>query len=527
MKLKMKKKLINEYEAAIKFDLSPTLLRWMAANSIFDKTRITYEERDEVYYYSQDELEHLNKKMEGRWPKTAIGKRPNIPEGIKREIRHEARNSCPACNKSYGEIAHIDPVSATHCNHPKNLIFLCPDHHTEYDNAKIPTNIDRDEILILKAGLKIFQRQIWKAQGKLINSYLAGLNSAKSLLGIHESIRNTIPELEFKEALDNIVASTQAHSTKVINKNKFSNQDFIATEIDSYISNNQENICPLCDGQGKTDFYDPCPVCLGDGELDPTARDNVDLSDYQLVSCRLCSGAGHSNGVDCPACGSEGVVSQYYFDNHDWSMYDLVKCKLCSGSGKYLNDDCPPCGSEGLVSQYFYDHHDWSGYDLVECKLCEGTGKHDGDDCSPCDGEGKISQYFYDNHDWSIYDLVTCKLCDGDGRHAGDYCPACDGTGEVSQGFYDHHDWSRYDTVTCKLCRGSGQHYGEDCIPCNGEGHVSQSFSDYNDWSDYEMVECQLCKGEGRYHANDCSPCNGEGRVSKDFDRRHNWRKYR
>ncbi len=440
----MTKKLINEYEAALRFDLSPTLLRWITSNGVVDKIKISYEERNEVYYYDQNELARLNQKMEGKWPKTTKGKRPNIPEGIKREIKHEARSSCPVCNKSHGEIAHVDCVSATHCNHPKNLIFLCPDHHTEYDNARIPTNIDRDEVLILKEGLKIFQRQIWKIQGNTIKSCLAGLNSAKSLLSIHEIIRSVIPEAEFKEALEKIAESTEGISGTNIARDNFRNSDFINTEITSYIAKNQENICPLCSGQGATSFYDSCPVCLGDGEVIGGNKEPIDLSIYMLVDCRLCGGSGAHNNIDCPACGCKGQVSQHFFDYHDWSMYDLVPCKLCDGSGKYHGDDCPGCGCEGQISQHFYDTHDWSMYDLVPCKLCDGNGIYHGDDCPACECVGKVSQYFYDYHDWTQHELVSCQLCKGEGRYHANDCMPCNGEGRVSQHFNYHHDWGQY-----------------------------------------------------------------------------------
>ena len=482
----MKKSFINEYEAALKFDLSPSLLRWLTSNAILDKTKISYQERDEVYYYDQDELASLNKKMEGKWPKTAKGQRPNIPEGIKREIRSEARSSCPVCNKSHGEIAHIDCVSATHCNHPKNLIFLCPDHHTEYDNARIPANIDKEEVLILKKGLRIFQRQLWKVKGKLIESYLAGLNAAKSLLGIHNVVRKIIPDDEFQSILEKIASSTESYSDTEIDHANFNSSEFLNSEIDSYIEQNQEHICPLCEGHGATHFFDTCPGCLGAGDIHPEIKDHIDLSAYKLINCHLCSGSSMHNGADCPACGGEGQVSQGYYDNHDWSMYDLVTCKLCEGSGQHDGHDCPPCGGEGQVSQSFYDYHDWSGYDLVACSLCDGSGLHDGNNCPPCDGQG-----------------------------------------EVTQGFNEYHDWSMYDLVACKLCGGTGLYDGYDCPPCRGDGKVSESFFYDHDWSRYDAVECQLCKGEGRYHANECIPCRGEGRVSQKFNRNHDWRQYR
>lgn len=364
----MKDNLINEYEAALRFNMSPTLLRWLTLNSVIDKAKLKFEEHNEVYYYDQAELTNLNTKMEGRWPKTEKGQRPNIPAGIKREIKQEARFCCPVCNKSHGEVAHIDCVSATHCNHPKNLIYLCPDHHTEYDNALIPSNIDKDEIAIFKNSLRIFQRQIWKVRGGLIGTYLSGLNSAKSLLSIHEEVRKNIPEKEFKETLEEIAKLTEKHTKTKIDREKINSQKFVETEINSYIEKNQQNICPLCDGHGKTSFFDLCPICLGDGEIDERMKDEIDLSAYQLVDCHLCDGSGSYENIDCPGCGGVGQVSQHFYDNHDWSMYDLIDCKLCDGGGTHDGHDCPPCGGEGKVSQGFSEIHDWSSYDLVNCK---------------------------------------------------------------------------------------------------------------------------------------------------------------
>jgi len=482
----MKNYELNEYEAALVFDMSPTLLRWMTVNGVVDKTKLSFEERNEIYYYDKEELHRLNLKMAGKWPKNSKGKRPNIPEGIKREIKHEARNACPACNKSYGEIAHIDSVAATHCNHPKNLIFLCPDHHTEYDNARIPKSIDRDEVITLKNSLKIFQRQLWKIQGNTINTYLSGLNSAKSLLAVHNVIKLVVPESEYRDTLEKIAKSTEKASGKVINRSNFGSASFLDREVTKYIDQNKENLCPLCHGLGSTNFYDPCPVCLGDGEVKPGTRNQIDLSPFELVECRLCDGVGVYENMDCPACNSEGKVSQFFDDYHDWSMHDLVDCKLCNGLGVHESDDCPACHGEGEVTKHFADNHDWSMHDLVDCKLCNGDGLHDSDDCPACHGEGEVTKHFADNHDWSMHDLVDCKLCNGDGLHESDDCPACHGEGKLIKHVADNHDWSAYEHVTCQLCKGEGRYHAEKCEPCHGEGRVTREFNYEHDWHQYQ-----------------------------------------
>ncbi|HHF2959542.1 TPA: hypothetical protein ACPJ0D_004798 [Vibrio diabolicus] len=482
----MNKYELNEYDAALAFDMSPTLLRWLTLNGVVDKSKLSFESRNEIYYYDRNELQKLNQKMEGKWPKTPKGNRPHIPEGIKREIKREARSACPVCNKCYGEIAHIDCVATTQCNHPKNLIFLCPDHHTEYDNVLIPSNIDRKEVVTLKDGLVIFQRQLWKLQGGTIKSYLSCLNSAKSLLDVHDTIKDIIPESEFKDTLDKISKSVQSDTTSSVpDKKHLQDKSFIINEIKAYREQHQDNLCPLCNGYGHTAFYDLCPVCLGDGEVKPGTRNLIDLSPFELVECQLCDGDGVYHGNDCVACDGGGKVSQQFSDYHDWSMYDLVDCKLCKGTGAHEYEDCPACGGEGKVDQRFFDCHDWSMYDLVDCKLCKGTGAHEYEDCPACGGEGKVDQRFFDCHDWSMYDLVDCKLCKGTGAHEYEDCPACGGEGKVDQRFFDCHDWSMYDLVDCKLCKGTGAHEYEDCPACGGEGRVDRKFLDYHDWQQY------------------------------------------
>lgn len=474
---------ISEYDAALRFNFSPELLRWMTKNGVVDKTRLSFEIKNEIYYFDIDELNELNKKMEGQWPKTAKGQRPGIPTEIKNEIKREARFSCPVCNRNTGEVAHIDPVSATNCNHPKNLIYLCPNHHTEYDNAIIPNNIAKKDVVAFKKSLRLFQRALWKIQGETINSFLSALNETRSLLKIHDKIAGSIPDSLFKETLKKI--AELSGSERKLNYTHTEDIERLDEDVNSYIEEHGENICPLCEGHGSTHYYDPCPVCNGNGDVLPEALKTIDMSMYVLVDCKLCEGRAIHMNNDCPACGADGQISQYLYDNHDWTMYDLVTCKLCKGKGSNFGIDCRPCGSEGHVSRYFNDTYEWSKHDLVTCKLCDGKGTHLGNDCPPCDGNGEVSQEFFYSYDWSGHDLIDCKLCKGSGSHLGEDCRACQGEGSVSENFYYNVDWSRYEMIECKLCRGEGRYRAEDCVPCGGEGEIFQYISDDLDWSYY------------------------------------------
>jgi hypothetical protein len=66
----------------------------------------------------------------------------------------EASHRCaiPTCRHPTTEIAHIVPESQSHDDSFKNLIALCPDCHTRYDQKK---EIDRQSIRMYKRNLRI------------------------------------------------------------------------------------------------------------------------------------------------------------------------------------------------------------------------------------------------------------------------------------------------------------------------------------------------------------------------------------
>lgn len=75
--------------------------------------------------------------------------RPHIPNSVQQDVRIEARFACVVCkNEAAIELAHVDGDRTN--NSPDNLVVLCPNHHTLYDNGKIK----RIEIKKLKAQAK-------------------------------------------------------------------------------------------------------------------------------------------------------------------------------------------------------------------------------------------------------------------------------------------------------------------------------------------------------------------------------------
>jgi hypothetical protein len=80
--------------------------------------------------------------------------RPNIPAETVRAVLVEAGHRCaiPTCRATTTEIAHIEPWAKSHDNSFANLIALCPNCHTRFDQKK---EIDTKSIRIYKQNLAL------------------------------------------------------------------------------------------------------------------------------------------------------------------------------------------------------------------------------------------------------------------------------------------------------------------------------------------------------------------------------------
>lgn len=100
--------------------------------------------------------------------------RDSIPSHIKRAVLVEAGHRCaiPTCRATTTEIAHIVAWSKSEDNSFENLIALCPNCHTRYDQKK---EIDEKSMKMYKQNLSIlncryseFERRLfeWIAKTK-------------------------------------------------------------------------------------------------------------------------------------------------------------------------------------------------------------------------------------------------------------------------------------------------------------------------------------------------------------------------
>ncbi|NTU49694.1 MAG: HNH endonuclease [Desulfobulbaceae bacterium] len=92
--------------------------------------------------------------------------REAIPADIKRAVLVEAGHRCaiPTCRATTTEIAHIIPWAETQDHSFENLIALCPNCHTRFDQKK---EIDRLAVKIYKHNLGILNNRYGEFERRL------------------------------------------------------------------------------------------------------------------------------------------------------------------------------------------------------------------------------------------------------------------------------------------------------------------------------------------------------------------------
>lgn len=92
--------------------------------------------------------------------------RDEVPVEVKRAVLVEAGHRCaiPTCRATTTEIAHIVPWSETQDNSFENLIALCPNCHTRFDQKK---EIDRLSIKMYKHNLSILNNRYGEFERRL------------------------------------------------------------------------------------------------------------------------------------------------------------------------------------------------------------------------------------------------------------------------------------------------------------------------------------------------------------------------
>jgi len=128
---------MNYKEAACHLDMTVKLLKWFTRNAVKGEKLIEVTPGN----FDLTELNKFNEHLKAKWPTR------NVPAGISYELKREAKGICGNCQQhSFNlEEAHIDRKGrevTDYCQHPHNLILLCPTCHKRYDdkNDKFVTN---------------------------------------------------------------------------------------------------------------------------------------------------------------------------------------------------------------------------------------------------------------------------------------------------------------------------------------------------------------------------------------------------
>ncbi len=537
---------LSEIQAAVRLRMSPRLLRWMSSYSPkCDGRKLGYRTAvDASREYEEAELVAFDKYLRAPWPTPPKGERPHRPEGILQEVKIEAGCGCALCEwMNNCEAAHIEAVAKSHSNHPHNLLWACPNHHTEYDKGHaIHGTVDSATVKAIKKDLLESRVRRWRAEARVESEFMllaAEASACRERLkeAAGDQARYAI-ERQAVEVLESLRAAAAreppvpppAAEQRLRNRVVAGAKEAVAVALeqvsgsrDEYLDETNEVECPLCCGHGGTRDYDFCPVCRGGGSIDRERAAQVDLGPYEPVTCPLCAGRGETAYFDpCPVCDGDGDIAQAGADSVDLSAFALVACPLCKGTGMAAGyGECPVCEMEREIPSCAAELIDIRQFAIVHCPACYGRGKIPGyDECPACNGSGCLPVREAERVDVTIFQTVECPVCQGKGRFQGDNCPVCEGDKVLPRVEAERVDLSRFELVGCPLCKGKGRAPGYDeCPPCGGHGQLTQGDYERIDMSLFELVDCPICvgRGRGRRRGADCPACDGRSRVERRF----------
>jgi DnaJ-class molecular chaperone len=534
--------IIDQYQAACLLAMSPELLEYFTKKTVKkgDNRKLQVAKRSgPILFFAEDELKSYNDWLFQPWP-AKPKKRPHLPDAIRDEVKYEAAGECAICSKNGNscEAAHIAPVAITKCNHPHNLLWLCANHHTKFDNGSLgPKGVDNELVKATKLVVQHGRKYLWTQAVEVSLQIAALLKLAKDATGYLQNSANQSNVL-VAEGLGEKVLELLSSATS---KSKNQNLAPVISKISSALTKSKAGIgaakptmaeklsmvaifedefrfeaglqdCPLCKGK-RWHNEQECPVCQGEGYVASDRK--IDLTPYAPVTCRLCKGNRRIDGEDCSACGGEGELEARFDEQIDWAGFEKIPCRLCKGSRRVDGEDCRACGGEGELESRIDEQIDWTSFEKVPCRLCKGSCRIDGEDCPACGGEGQLAAGIDEQMNWSSFDKVLCRLCKGKRRIDGEDCLACDGKGELEARFDEQMDWPSFDKVTCKLCAGERRFRGRECPACDGEGELPRRALEAIDLSSYRDVNCPLCLGAGEFRDAPCPECGGEGKMEE------------
>jgi DnaJ-class molecular chaperone len=515
--------LLNEVEAAMRMGVSVELLRYF--NKHCPKTGenrlLVATIHGDHTFYEQRELDDYRRYLNKPWPHKK-GKRPEIPEAIKQDIKMEAHLWCAICgNVNSCEVAHIEAVADTLNNSPDNLIYICPNHHTDYDLGYKPSsNVTMEAIRsakLLRRDSRLRMMRFEANASKLLHSMIATL---EKLVGDAREAKSTdlasVLETETRQvlsALPDLIKQAEAAAAK---DSEFSSVDKavsrFAPTIGKYLSgltsqSNESQVrmaaesvvdslnatlatldeveCPHCGGRGMVGLVgDFCNFCHGDQVVTHEQAESYDPENLDEALCPRCYGRGMTGlvGDVCAFCEGSCVVSKEQLKTYDVSSLDEVLCPHCGGRGMtgLANDLCSYCGGSCYVCRSKARAFSKEAIDEVDCPHCVGRGFQGYSSylCSYCNGSQRVSREVAANYAPHDIDEVPCPHCDGRGLTGLNnlLCSFCEGARVVTTAEKDGYSSADFDEVECPRCAGKGMTglRGNRCALCKGDCVVSR-----------------------------------------------------
>jgi hypothetical protein len=278
-------------QAAHKLRMSVDLIRWFTRYSAKRDNRKLPRNADGTF--DATDLESFDAHLWGPWPDKNPGK------GILRELQWESRGRCGHCNDACDvrETAHINRLGvelAYHCQHPHNLMEMCPNCHSRYDVVKVIEN----------ATVKHFKRRLLSDLMAAVDRDVLMQKEIRLALNADSALERRVAEMERQISVLSNAQRLTYHAESVVTGS--------AQSAPSSTSEAEERLEML---SGSLLPQSPITsallrnyaACVRDAEL-PTVESNVDepFDEWKQESgvCLRCDESTSVESVCCAECGS-------------------------------------------------------------------------------------------------------------------------------------------------------------------------------------------------------------------------------
>lgn len=517
---------LTKLEAALRLGVGVELLDYFVRRcpKPTQQRKLTCITSGEDSLFNQNELDSFWSYLAEPWPIPANGDRPRMPDPIAEDIKRESHYECAICgNMNHGEVAHIKPVAGTLNNRPDNLIFLCPNHHTEYDLGYRPSSNVTEE------SLRAAKRVKGDSRRRMMRNEANVEKLCRHVVALLQSLMADIKKVDDPSVAQVYQTEVEALLKKFPDLSKSASEaaekDQCTGPLCQQILGHTPQLARLAEISSTED-----DESLGESEMDEV--DGIIqgiLNSIDEVDCPHCGGSGTVGlvGDFCRFCEGSCFVSHEAAAEYDPDEIDEMACPHCGGKGTkgWANELCLYCGGSCVVTREEAADYDPDDLDEVDCPHCKGSGQRGlrSDLCTVCRGSGTVSRQEADEYDPDEIDEVDCPRCGGTGTVGwrGDFCRYCDGSCFVSREEAEKYDPDDLDEVECPRCGGSGQKgwSSEVCSFCQGSCYIPRKESaNYNpDYLDEE--KCPHCGGGGTTgrKGDMCKLCKGACVVSREI----------